>query len=65
MNQFLEKGNIENVQKTNKFLLNICDCILFVISNKDKKVPQKKIKLVKNIILINQLENIIRKKMII
>ena len=65
MNQFLEKGNIENVQKTNKFLLNICDCILFVISNKDKKVPQKKIKLEKNIILINQLENIIRKKMII
>ena len=42
MNQFLEKGNIENVQKTNKFLLNICDCILFVISNKDKKVLKKK-----------------------
>ena len=31
MNQFLEKGNIENVQKTNKFLLNICDFIYYLI----------------------------------
>ena len=38
---------------------------LFTISNKDKKVPQKKIKLEKNIISINQLDNIIRKKMIV
>ena len=23
-------------------MLNICDCLLFAIRNKDKKVPQKK-----------------------
>ena len=56
--QFLEKEDIENLEKTNKFFLDICDCYLlfdnsikslgklFAISiNEDnKKVPEKKSK---------------------
>ena len=55
--QFLEKDDIDNLQKTNKFFLNICDCYLlmdnsmkslgnlFAISfQEDKKNPEKKSK---------------------
>ena len=55
--QFLDKDDIENLEKTNKFFLNICDCYLlmdnsikslgnlFAISfQEDKKNPEKKSK---------------------
>ena len=77
--QFLEKDDIDNLQKTNKFFLNICDCYLlmdnsmkslgnlFAISFQEdkKKILKRKVKLEKNIILINQLGNTIKKKMIV
>ena len=55
--QFLDKDDIENLEKTNKFFLNLCDCYLlmdnsmkslgnlFAISfQEDKKNPEKKSK---------------------
>ena len=56
--QFLDKDDIENLEKTNKFFLNLCDCYLlmdnsmkslgnlFAISFQEdkKKIPEKKSK---------------------
>ncbi len=56
--QFLEKEDIENLEKTNKFFLDICDCYLLLdnsikslgklfaisINEDNKKVPEKKSK---------------------
>ncbi len=56
--QFLEKEDIENLEKTNKFFLDICDCYLLLdnsikslgklfaisINEDNKKVPKKKSK---------------------
>ena len=56
--QFLDKDDIENLEKTNKFFLDICDCYLLLdnsikslgklfaisINEDNKKVPEKKSK---------------------
>ena len=77
--QFLEKDDIENLEKTNRFFLNICDCYLlmdnsmkslgklFAISFQEdkKRNPEKKSKVREKYNFNNQLENIIKKRMIV